>query len=67
MDSSGTAVAKRDPINHVKIIVLAAAASLIIMLIGIGVQSTEDVNGYGVAWSGRTAKDFTKNSRTLNR
>ena len=30
MDSSGTAVAKRDPINHVKIIVLAAVASLII-------------------------------------
>jgi hypothetical protein len=51
MDSSGTAVAKRDPINHVKIIVLAAVASLIILLIGIGVQSTEDVNGYGVGWS----------------
>lgn len=51
MYSNGTVVAKRDPINHVKIIVLAAVASLIIMLIGIGVQSTEDVKGYGVAWS----------------
>ena len=51
MDSNGTVVAKRDPINHVKIIVLAALASLIIMLIGIGVQSTEDVKGYGVVWS----------------
>lgn len=51
MDSNGTMVAKRDASNHVKIIVLAAVASLIIMLIGIGVQLTEDVNGYGVAWS----------------
>ncbi|MGA8991596.1 MAG: hypothetical protein WB500_14635 [Rhodoplanes sp.] len=51
MYSNGTVVAKRDPINHVKIIVLAALASLIIMLIGIGVQSTEDVKGYGVVWS----------------
>ena len=50
MYSNGTVVAKRDPINHVKIIVLAALASLIIMLIGIGVQSTED-KGYGVVWS----------------
>jgi hypothetical protein len=51
MDSNGTMVAKRDPINHVKVVVLAVIASLIIMLIGIGVQSTEDINGYGVAWS----------------
>ena len=52
MYSNGTVVAKRDAINHVKIFVLAALASLIIiMLIGIGVQSTEDVKGYGVVWS----------------
>jgi len=51
MDSNGTMVAKRDRLNHIKVVVLAVIASLIIMLIGIGVRSTEDVNGYGVAWS----------------
>ncbi len=60
MDSNGTMVAKRDPINHVKVVVLAVVASLIIMLIGIGVQSTEDINGYGVAWS--DAPSMTNNN-----
>ena len=51
MDKSGTAVAKGGPIRHAKVVVLVVAASIIIMLIGVSVKPTEDVNGYGVAWS----------------
>ena len=51
MDNSGMAVTKRGPISHAKVVVLVIAASIIIMLIGISVKPTEEVNGYGVAWS----------------
>jgi hypothetical protein len=46
MNSNASAVTARDRINHVKVVVLALLASLIIMLIGITARATDDTNGY---------------------
>ena len=48
MTSNASAVAAGGRINHVKVVVLALVASLIIMLIGITARATDDTNGYGV-------------------
>ncbi len=54
MSSNAPAVAARDRISHVKVVVAALLASLIIMLIGITARATDDMNGYGVVQIGQT-------------
>lgn len=54
MTSNASAVAAGGHINHVKVVVLALLASLIIMLIGITARATDDTNGYGVVMVGNT-------------
>ena len=54
MTSNASAVAAGDHINHVKVVVLALLASLIIMMIGITARATDDTNGYGVVMVGNT-------------
>ena len=61
MDNNGTAVARRDPINHIKVVVLAVLASLMIMLIGIAVHRRpahrrRDQAAYGRASRPSTAR-----------
>lgn len=55
MNSNASAVAEGGRVNHVKVVVLALLASLIILLIGITARATDDTDGYGVVMVGNTA------------
>lgn len=45
---SDKAPAIAGPINHVKVIVLALVASMMIMLVGLVSRPTDDTRGYGL-------------------
>jgi hypothetical protein len=55
MNENASAVAAGGRINHFKVVVLALAASALIMLIGITARTTDDVDGYGVGAAGASA------------
>lgn len=64
MNNSVSTVAARNRINHVKVVVLALLASLVIILIGITARATDDIDGYGVA---QFRPPFSQEGVTLSR
>jgi hypothetical protein len=66
MNSNASAAAAGGQINHVKVVVLALVAALVIMLIGITARATDDTNGYGISGAGPVVMVSDRNSSSTN-